>query len=128
VNDATPNDPRTYFAAERTLLAWLRTGLTILGIGFLVARFGLFLRLLHPEHAPPAIPHVSTILGVAFVLVGSGAIAISAWRHLHYSRRLPAEQQPVHYSMWWSLVLAFVVAAMGLVLAAYLVWTSQPAR
>ncbi|MFY8202182.1 MAG: YidH family protein, partial [Pirellula staleyi] len=38
-------DPRIYFAAERTLLAWLRTGIAIIGLGFLVARFGLFLAL-----------------------------------------------------------------------------------
>jgi putative membrane protein len=38
------NDPRVYFAAERTLLAWIRTGLTVVGLGFVVARFGLFFR------------------------------------------------------------------------------------
>ena len=37
-------DPRVYFAAERTLLAWVRTGLALMGFGFVVARFGLFLR------------------------------------------------------------------------------------
>ena len=37
-------DPRVYFAAERTLLAWVRTGLAMMGFGFVVARFGLFLR------------------------------------------------------------------------------------
>jgi putative membrane protein len=38
-------DPRIFFAAERTLLAWLRTGLTVMALGFVVARVGLFLRL-----------------------------------------------------------------------------------
>ena len=37
-------DPRVYFAAERTVLAWLRRGLALMGFGFVVARFGLFLR------------------------------------------------------------------------------------
>lgn len=37
-------DPRTYFAEERTFLAWIRTGLGLMGVGFAVARFGLFLR------------------------------------------------------------------------------------
>ena len=40
------NDPRVFFAAERTLLAWLRTGLTVMALGFMIARFGLFLQLL----------------------------------------------------------------------------------
>ena len=39
-----PADARVYFAAERTLLAWVRTGLAMMGFGFVVARFGMFLR------------------------------------------------------------------------------------
>ncbi|HEU4707865.1 MAG TPA: DUF202 domain-containing protein, partial [Methylophilaceae bacterium] len=40
------SDPRVFFATERTLLAWIRTGLTVVALGFVVARFGLFLTLL----------------------------------------------------------------------------------
>jgi putative membrane protein len=40
-------DPRVYFAAERTLLAWIRTGLALMGLGFAIARFGLFIRETH---------------------------------------------------------------------------------
>jgi putative membrane protein len=46
------SDPRVFFAAERTLLAWIRTGLTIMGFGFVVARFGLFLDLLDARRMP----------------------------------------------------------------------------
>ncbi len=37
-------DSRIYMAAERTFLAWIRTGIALMGFGFVVARFGLFLR------------------------------------------------------------------------------------
>jgi putative membrane protein len=43
------SDPRVYFAAERTMLAWLRTGITIMAFGFVVARFGVFLRLVQAQ-------------------------------------------------------------------------------
>ena len=36
-------DPRIYFAAERTLLAWVCTGIAVMGFGFIVGRFGDFL-------------------------------------------------------------------------------------
>src|SRR6266852_2733674 len=36
--------PADYLAAERTLLAWIRTGLALMGFGFVVARFGLLLQ------------------------------------------------------------------------------------
>ncbi|HTQ37795.1 MAG TPA: DUF202 domain-containing protein [Pirellulales bacterium] len=37
-------DARTGLAAERTLWAWVRMGIALMGFGFVVARFGLFLR------------------------------------------------------------------------------------
>lgn len=37
--------PRVFFAAERTLLAWVRSGITVMALGFVVAKFGLFLTL-----------------------------------------------------------------------------------
>jgi len=64
-------DPRIYFAAERTLLAWLRTGIAIIGLGFLVARFGLFLAIArNPPATTPSITG-STVIGTGFVLLGS---------------------------------------------------------
>lgn len=41
-----PSGPSDYLAAERTFLAWIRTGLALMGFGFVVARFGLFLEAL----------------------------------------------------------------------------------
>jgi putative membrane protein len=40
------SDPGVFFVAERTLLASIRTSITLMGLGFVVARFGLFLNLL----------------------------------------------------------------------------------
>jgi putative membrane protein len=44
--DGTGSSPSDYLGAERTFLAWLRTGLAVMGFGFVVARFGLFLQAL----------------------------------------------------------------------------------
>jgi putative membrane protein len=47
-------DVPDYLAAERTLSAWIRTSLSLMGFGFLVARFGLFLEELPAAHHTPA--------------------------------------------------------------------------
>ena len=66
------DDPRIYFAAERTFLAWIRTGLGLMGVGFAVARFGLFLRQLQAAQqlAPVHATGLSVISGVALVGLG----------------------------------------------------------
>lgn len=63
---------RVHQANERTLLAWLRTGIALMAFGFAIARFGLFLRQLAfvggaTVHAPPS-------LGSAWV--GTGLVAL----------------------------------------------------
>ena len=55
---AIEQDPRIYLAAERTFLAWIRTGLGLMGVGFAVARFGLFLREMSAT-AAPVTPHTT---------------------------------------------------------------------
>ena len=67
-----PVDPRINFAAERTLLAWIRTGLAMMGFGFVVARFGLFLRELAamPGMPPQKNSGLSLWMGTTLVVMG----------------------------------------------------------
>lgn len=119
------NDPRVFFAAERTLLAWVRTGLTVMGLGFVVARFGLFLRLL--RHDVEGHSHIgSTVIGVGLVLLGATAIIMAARQHLRFCRELGPEARPGSdlraFSVWFAVALSVV----GIVLASYIVVGSKP--
>ena len=117
------SDPRVFFAAERTLLAWLRTGLTIIGIGFVVSRFGLFLHLLSLQSQPrPTFTSsfTSTGLGITFVAVGSLAILIAAVQQHRFVATLSSTDLPPAYSRNVAVLLSLVVAALGVALAAYL--------
>ncbi len=62
------SDPRVYFAAERTLLAWLRTGIAVIGLGFLVARFGVFLMIVRGQIVERN-QVISSLIGISFVLL-----------------------------------------------------------
>lgn len=72
------SDPRVYFAAERTLLAWIRTGITVIAPGFVVSRFAPFLRLVaDPRGGALSDLHsrwVSNLLGLSLVLTGPAVI------------------------------------------------------
>jgi len=120
---ANDSDPRVFFAAERTLLAWLRTGLAVIGVGFLVARFGLFLRIARGE-THPASSLATTLLGTAFVLLGAAAIALAAWQHRRFVQQLSLAERPRDYGMGWGIGFAFLLAVLGIILAAYLAFGS----
>jgi putative membrane protein len=114
-------DPRVYFAAERTLLAWIRTGLAMMGFGFVVARFGLFLRefqALRPNDAPQPV-HLSQWFGIALVLMGVLVNVAAAVQHVRLIRRLekgswtPGPSRP-------AILSAAFLAAVGIAVAIYL--------
>jgi putative membrane protein len=102
-------DPRVFFAAERTLLAWLRTGLTVMALGFVVARFGLFVRLLSLQ-APQTVANgehgASAILGVLFVVVGAIAILVSTVQHRRFVATLPLVDLPPSYNRGFAVLLS----------------------
>jgi putative membrane protein len=114
-----------YFAAERTLLAWVRSGITVIAMGFVVARFGLFLALMSVSRGTPATEHhghwLSNALGIALVLLGAATILGALHNHRAYVRLLPAEDVPRLPMPWLTSFLALAAASVGFLLAVYLV-------
>ena len=121
-------DPRVFFAAERTLLAWVRTGLTLIALGFVVSRFGLFVRLLAIQtqgSQPPGRFSLSAVLGVAFVIAGTLAIILATVQNQRFVATLPQADLPRGYSRVLAVVLSLFVGTLGVVLAAYLLVTQS---
>ena len=115
-------DPRVYFAAERTLLAWIRTGLALMGFGFVVARFGWFLREMAAtgNHPPDPGTGSSLWIGTGLVALGIWVLVGSTVRYRHYLRALERGDRPLPGAGMGTAV-ALVLATLGLGMVAYLV-------
>jgi putative membrane protein len=117
---SSPPDPRVLFAAERTLLAWQRSSLALMGFGFVIERFSLFLAALRKEVATPK-PHVfSLLVGVALIILGAGIALASSIAYRRFLKTLPGQDVSSGYLIGLGAVINLVVGVVGIILAGYL--------
>lgn len=111
------DDPRVFFAAERTLLAWQRTSIAMIGLGFVIQRFNLFLRLVAGAKLPPTPGRPSLVCAVVLLLAGAAVATLSSWQYRRFVRTLGAPEIPRGHVTWLgpalNIVLTFVALAMA---------------
>jgi len=106
-----PPSVRDHLANERTLLAWIRTALTVVGLGFIVDRLAL----------TDSDGTLEALAGVGLVLLG-GLIAIAGgWSFLRARSELVTGSYRPAISLHLALVAAVVLGA--LVVALFLLTT-----
>jgi putative membrane protein len=114
------NDPRVFFAAERTLLAWNRTSLTLMAFGFVIERFGLFLHLLSSKQGMPIERGISFWVGITFVLLGAYTAVAATVQYRKVIKTLKPIEIPASYSVNGGVIVNLLVAFLGLALVVYL--------
>jgi uncharacterized protein (DUF302 family)/uncharacterized membrane protein YidH (DUF202 family) len=118
-----------YLAAERTVLAWIRTGIALMGLGFVLARFGLFLQ--EFNHLQPYSPvrsyGISLWIGVALILMGVAVCLLSMFRHLRMLKQLEAGESLYLRRPRLVIGVAVALVALGLVMAGYLIFANPNA-
>jgi len=127
--DRTNSGPSDYLAAERTFLAWIRTGLALMGFGFVVARFGLFLQALLGNRADLASQRygLSFWFGTVLILAGVLVNVVSTWSHVRLVRELRrGEFSPLPSRL--AIAVALLLAVLGLAMAAYLLSVREPSK
>jgi putative membrane protein len=117
-----PNELRDHLANERTLLAWARTAITIMALGFVIAKFGILVREVKGlTHAAQDAIHFSALFGAALACTGAVALAFAAAGFVRVKSGI--DRQEVSFSPTLGLVVAAVLTVVGLLLAAYLLVT-----
>jgi len=121
---------REHQANERTFLAWLRTSIALIGFGFALARFGIFLRQLQytvtERTEPPRSLPSSETLGVSLVVLGILTIAWAAWS---YNRAFWQIEQgnyrPQRFMVWFITGVVMILGTLSLPL---LLWRNSPPK
>ena len=112
------NDPRVFFAAERTLLAWNRTALALMAFGFAIERFGLFVKMLMLPPNPPPDNQLSFWIGTSLVALGSLSAVLATLQYRKVLKLLRPIEIPERY---WANLAAVVTMSVALVGAALVV-------
>ena len=119
-----------YLAVERTLLAWIRTGLALMGFGFVVARFGLFLQQLQVMQSAFSEQSygLSLWFGTALIVVGVIVNVFAGWHHARLVRELDRGETAHSRSSTQAIAIALFLALVGLAMAIYLVSVRSSTR
>jgi inner membrane protein YidH len=121
-NRATNDTVRDHLANNRTMLAWSRTGIAVMALGFVVARFGLLVRELRPSlprHMPEG---TSTVFGTALVVLGGISIGVATIDYVRTGRAI--DQRAYKWSPTLQLILSVLLMLAAATLAVYLDITS----
>lgn len=105
-----PSKPTDFLANERTFLAYMRTSLSVMAFGFVISRFGLFLRLLPGAANTPSIM-TSQHLGLSFAVFGALLAIFGVWRFMATTRDLTKDQ--FHTASTSNIIVGVATSLLG---------------
>ena len=115
-----------YLANERTFLAWIRTSIAVITLGFVIAKFGVWLREIATQLAsqsPIRSTGMSLPMGVAMMALGGALAVLAAW-HYHLVN-LAIERGEVRAKRGLIVIVTIAVALLAMMMIAYMLLTAE---
>lgn len=112
-----------YFAAERTLMAWIRCALGLMALGFVIDRFGLVLRQVLPKVGPVLHPTAFSFwAGTVMVMLGVVMALVASVRYLRFALAYSRDGATAPGSgLVVGSLFSIAVAIFGVIIAWFLV-------
>lgn len=111
---------RVHLANERTFLSWIRTSIGIIAFGFVVEKFGLFLRQLYPGKKIPSVHgDYSSFFGILLILLGALMGFLAFIRYKKVEKQI--DEDAYRPSILLDLLLVIALLAIAIFLIIYLV-------
>ncbi len=113
---------RTRMAAERTLMAWVRTALSMISFGFTIYKF---LQVLQEQSTLPVMrPQTPRDVGLTLTGIGTFAVIIACVQHWKYIKKLRPDQP---YKPWdLTFIVACIIAILGLLIFVSMILRAGP--
>ena len=114
-----------HLANERTFLAWIRTSIAVIGFGFVVAKFSVWLRELSvrfDNQRPAQHSGLSLPLGISIIIFGGVLALAAAWRYRSVKSAI-LKNQPATAETTLT-VIAIIVGCIAAALVIYMVITA----
>jgi len=110
---------RTRMAADRTLMGWIRTALSMIGFGFTIFKF-----LESVESKETMRLHSPRAAGLTLISIGVFSLVIACIQHWKYVKRLRSDQP---YRPWdLGLVVAALIGFLGLAMIVSIILRAGP--
>jgi len=116
-----PDDKKAteYLANERTFLAWVRTSIAVISLGFVVAKFSVWMRELVVRLAPDApTPSAgwSLPIGVTLMVIGGALSVFATWHYHAVNTAIERGAVRANYGLILTVTLTIVALTIAMII------------